>query len=388
MGVMAQPDYSGGGFVNLIATLAAASGAETRHAEHRLLAASELTGAHNIVFWIVDGLGDNYLAARGPGGSLLRHRRGVMSAVFPSTTATAITTSFTGATPAEHGLTGWFTYFSIAGCVAAPLPFRSRGDNLPLGLRGISHDQLFVEPPLLDRIERRAIVVSARSIVNSDYNLHHSGNAERRAYDTLAGLIDEVDAAIRSGPERKFIYAYWPEFDTLSHRHGVASAESAAEFDRVDDAFAELLRRLSGTDTAIVVTADHGFMDSPPEDLLLLETAPGLAPLLRFPLCGERRVAFCHVQDGRAAEFASRARDWLGGQGEVRASRDLLDEGWFGPGRPHPQFAERIGDVTLIMNARHTIKDWTPGESRHLHVGNHGGATDDELLIPLVVAKT
>jgi hypothetical protein len=108
---------------------------------------------------------------------------------------------------------------------------------------------------------------------------------------------------------------------------------------------------------------------------------------LKLPLCGERRVAFCYVQDGRIAEFAARARDWLGGRGEVRARRDLLDEGWFGPGRPHPQFAERIGDLTLVMNDRFTVKDWTPGESRHLHVGNHGGATDDELRIPLVVAK-
>jgi hypothetical protein len=385
---MAFPDYCGGGFVNLIASLAAAGGAEPRHAALGLLPPSELSGAHNVVFWIVDGLGDNYLAAHRPSGKLARLRRGAISAVFPSTTATAITTSFTGATPAEHGLTGWFTYFSAAGCVAAPLPFRSRGDNLPLGLRGVSHEHLFTAPPLLDRLARRAIVVSARSIVNSDYNLHHSGAAERRAYDDLDGLVAEIAAAVRSGPERKFIYAYWPEFDTQSHRHGVGSAEARREFERVDDAFAILLERLAGTETAVVVTADHGFMDSPAEELLLLEDGPGLAGLLRLPLCGERRVAFCYVQDGRAAEFAARARDWLGPRGEVRASRELLDEGWFGPGPAHPLLAERIGDLVLVMNGRHTVKDWTPGESRHPHIGNHGGATDDEMLIPLVVAKT
>ncbi|TAK40946.1 MAG: phosphodiesterase [Betaproteobacteria bacterium] len=384
---MALPDYRGGGFVNLIASLAAAGGAAPRHPTLALLPPAELSGAHNIVFWIVDGLGDNYLTAHRPAGQFARRRRGAINAVFPTTTASAITTSFTGATPAEHGLTGWFTYFSAAGCVAAPLPFRSRGDNLPLAARGVSHEHLFTEPPLLDALTRRAIVVSARSIVNSDYNLHHSGNAERRAYDALDGLVGEVAAAVRSGPERKFIYAYWPEFDTQSHRHGVASEQARIEFERVDDAFAALLDRLAGTDTAVVVTADHGFMDSPPADLLMLEDGPGLAGLLKLPLCGERRVAFCHVQDGRVAEFAARARDWLAGRGEVRASRELLDEGWFGPGRAHPLLAERIGDLTLVMNGRYTIKDWTPGESRHLHLGNHGGATDDELLIPLVVAK-
>src|SRR5256886_5659830 len=53
-----------------------------------------------------------------------------------STTASAITTSYTGRTPLEHGLTGWFTYFGAAGCVASPLQFRSRGENLPLQQRG------------------------------------------------------------------------------------------------------------------------------------------------------------------------------------------------------------------------------------------------------------
>ena len=36
------------------------------------------------------------------------------------------------------------------------------------------------------------------------------------------------------------------------------------------------------------------------------------------------------------------------------------------------------------MRGRHTVKDWTPGESRHLHIGNHGGASEDEMMIPLI----
>jgi len=69
-------------------------------------------------------------------------------------------------------------------------------------------------------------------------------------------------------------------------------------------------------------------------------------------------------------------------------SRALVDEGWFGPGTPHPRFAERIGDVALVMRGRTTVKDWTAGESRHLHIGNHGGTHEDEMLIPLVMETT
>jgi hypothetical protein len=68
-------------------------------------------------------------------------------------------------------------------------------------------------------------------------------------------------------------------------------------------------------------------------------------------------------------------------------SEQLVDEGWFGPGTPHPRLKERIGDVALVMHGRYTVKDWTPGESRHLHIGNHGGTHEDEMLIPLIVEE-
>jgi hypothetical protein len=382
-----RPDYSGGGFANLIASIAAACGARPRHVPLAALPPESLAKARNVILVIVDGLGDGYLTRNGARGALAGHRRGSISAVFPSTTASAITTSFTGATPLEHGLTGWFAYFGQAGRVAAPLPFRARGDNTSLRARGVEPAALFTEPPMFDALGVRSIVVSWHEIIHSDYNRHHCGRAERRAYASLEGFVREVEQAVKSGPERKFVYAYWPQFDTLAHRHGVASGEVAAHFALLDVAFGELLARLAGTDSVLVATADHGFVDSGAGESHALEAAPGLQALLRFPLCGERRIAFCHVQEGRVAEFMQRARDWLGDRAEVRASRELADEGWFGPGREHPRFAERIGDVALLMRDHHTVKDWVAGEPTHLHVGNHGGASADEMLIPLITAE-
>ncbi|HEY6967390.1 MAG TPA: alkaline phosphatase family protein [Burkholderiales bacterium] len=378
---MARPDYSGNGFVNLVASLVEARGGAPRHAPLAGLPPAALRAATNIVFLIADGLGDNYLRANGAGGAIARHRRAPISAVFPSTTASAITTSFTGAAPIEHGLTGWFTYFPEAACVGAPLPFQRRGEKASLG---VAPAAIFAEPPLFDTLATRAIVVSWRTIIDSTYNAFHCGRAERLAYDDLQGFVAQTAAAVRSGPERKLVYAYWPEFDQLSHRYGVASAEVRAHFDALDAAFGELLARLAGTDTILVLTADHGFVDSPPEESL--ELPPELSALLRFPLCGERRVAFCHVRDPDA--FIDRARELLGPRADVRPSRELQDEGWFGTGRPHARFAERIGDVALLMRGRGTVKDWVPGESRHLHIGNHGGTSEDEMRIPLVVATT
>ena len=38
------------------------------------------------------------------------------------------------------------------------------------------------------------------------------------------------------------------------------------------------------------------------------------------------------------------------------------------------------------MRGRGAIKDWVPGERRHVMIGDHGGASEDEMRIPLIVA--
>ena len=110
-----RPDYAGGSLVNLIASIVAARGGRALHSPLKNLRHETLREARNLVLLVIDGLGDNYLMRRGAGGALARRRRASMTSVFPSTTASAITTSYTGCTPLEHGLTGWFTYFGEAG---------------------------------------------------------------------------------------------------------------------------------------------------------------------------------------------------------------------------------------------------------------------------------
>ena len=373
-----QPDYSGGGLLNLMASIVEACGGR---ALHPALKDFSLGEPRNLVLLIVDGLGDNYLMRRG--GELAARRRRALTSVFPSTTASAITTSYTGCTPLEHGLTGWFTYFGEAACVAASLPFRSRGDMRPLAARGVRPDEIYVRPSIFQQIPIRSIVVTFKDIVDSEYNLHHCRGAERVAYEALDEMVAGVEAAVKSANERKFVYSYWPIYDQTSHRFGCESREAAAEHEKIDAAFAELCRRLAGTDTVLLATADHGFLDVPPEDSLELPSS--LASQLRFPLCGERRIAYCHVH--APDDFMRKAKDWLGARADVVPSEKLLEEGWFGGGTPHPRFAERIGDVALLMRNRYTVKDWVAGESRHLHIGNHGGPSEDEMLIPLVMEE-
>lgn len=384
---MQLPQYRDGSLLNLISSFLASRGGRAVHPPLAALPPSALEDARNVVFMLVDGLGYNYLTRVGQGGALREHLAGRMTSVFPSTTASAITTSFTGLSPTEHGLTGWHGWFPEAEVVAAPLPFRRRGDETPLVSLGIRPSAMLPNACVFDAMPCQSFVVSQRRIVDSEYSVHMGGRAKRIGYDSLSGMVDAVDAVVRSGSERKYVYAYYPEFDTVSHVHGVGSAQAAKRFAAIDEAFARLLTRLVGTDTVLVMSADHGFIDTPKSQALELGDFPALTKLLRLPLTGEPRVAFCHVVAGAADEFMARAREVLGGMADVLPSRELIEAGWFGPGTPHARLEERVGDVVLVMREHATVKDRVAGEKPHVMIGNHGGGTEDEMYVPLVVAR-
>jgi arylsulfatase A-like enzyme len=248
----------------------------------------------------------------------------------------------------------------------------------------VTADGIFFSPSLFATLPVRSFVITYHDIVDSVYNKWHCANAERRAYKTLDEFVSQVEAVVKSGAGRKFVYAYWPDFDRTSHRYGSESDEAFSQLRRIDAAYGKLIARLSGTQSVVIATADHGFVDVGPHESL--ELPPLLASQLRFPLCGERRVAYCHVHN--AESFIKDAKDWLEDRADIRLSHALAEEGWFGGGEAHPRFAERIGDVTLLMRGRYTVKDWLAGEARHLHIGNHGGASEDEMLIPLIMETT
>src|SRR5687767_13244295 len=253
-----KPDYSGGSLVNLMASIVASRGGKPLHVPLRNIETEPAREARNVVLLIIDGLGDNYLMRRGAGGELARRRRAALTSVFPSTTASAITTSYTGRTPLEHGLTGWFTYFGEAGCVSAALPFRSRGDYLPLAGRGVTPDQIYLSDSIFETLPAKCFVVTYKDIIDSEYNTRHCRGAQRIAYETLEEMATQIELAVKSGDDRKFVYAYWPVYDMIAHRHGAESAEAFEQFSKIDAAFGALLARLAGTDSLVIATADHG----------------------------------------------------------------------------------------------------------------------------------
>ena len=386
---MIRPDYAGGSIVNLMRTLGDACGARQPlpYAPLRNLKVSLLGTARNIVLLVIDGLGYDYLLRHGAGGALHRHLHSRLTSVFPSTTASAVTTYLSGLAPQQHALTGWHMYFSELDAIAAVLPLRPRGAGLFDALPGALPLQLFGHAPFVDRIARRATIVSPQSIAGSDFNLYHSGRAAVRGYKTLTELFGQVEARLRASTAPAYLYAYYAELDTLAHIHGVGSDQLAAQFALLDAAFGNFLAAIADTDTVVLACADHGFIDSPPERQIELAQHPELAATLARPLCGERRVVYCYVKPDKETRFVDYVQDVLGECADLFSGSELIAQGWFGPGEADPRLAARIGDYVLLMRENWTLRDWVEGEKRYNQLGVHAGVSADEMHVPLILAR-
>ena len=379
----ALPDYGGGGIVNLMSSISTALGGRSAYAPLAALPPEALAGARHVVLLVIDGLGHDTVLARD--GALRRHLRGQMTSVFPSTTASAIPTFLTGLAPQQHGLTGWYMYFREVGAIVAPLPFRLRTGRRALREAGVSPADLFELTPLFDSLARPCHVVSPRQIIQSDFNVAFSGNAALHGYETLDELSAHLTALMRRA-EPSYVHAYWPQIDSLAHEFGIASDAVSDAYAALDRAFANLAAVAGDTGSVIVVTADHGFIDTAPDQTIDLADHPRLRETLLLPLCGESRAAYAYLRAGREAQFEDYMRERLGDRVDIVRSDDAVRRGWLGPGEPHPALRDRLGDYVLIPRGRHILRDWLKGEARHTHVGVHGGLSAAEMKVPLVVA--
>lgn len=384
---MIQPDYNGGGIVNLMASIASACGGKSPYSFLRALPPDEIASARNLILLVIDGLGYEHLA-HSQANALRNGLRVKITSVFPPTTATAVTTFLTGLAPQQHGLTGWFTYFREIGSIASVIRFQPRHGGASYKESGITAEMLFGHTPFFDTIDVPCHVVSPQWIVDSDFNAAHAGRAQRIGYQTADDMFRTITGIVRSSAERKYIYAYYPELDTLAHQRGIGSEHAARLLSSLDAAFGEFMAALEGSGSCVIVTADHGIVDATAGTLIELDQHPALAESLVLPLCGEPRVAYCYVHPDKTRQFEDYAQNELGEQAWLFRSRQLVEEGWFGPGEPHPRLLERVGHYTLVMRENYAIKDWLTGERHHTHIGLHGGVSAAEMYVPLIVLHT
>ena len=331
---------------------------------------------------LVDGLGWHLLPQLAGGAPLLASVLGgatgrltKLDCTFPSTTPTSLVTLGTGALPGEHGILG-FT-LRVPGTDRVLNHVRWRDDPSPEVWQPV--------PTWFERLKNAG--VSARAVLPAPFIGSGLTEAAYRGAefhpasptDDYARLLaDELRAA------PGLVYGYTAELDTAAHVFGIGSDQWHAAAVNVDALLSGLLDALPAN-AAVLVTADHGGINVPPESRVDLDSDPELAEGIRV-VAGEPRVRYLHTEPGAARDVQAAWGELLDGRATVYSREQAAATGMFGP--LSAQHAERLGDVVVICSGDVAVlaSAHEPPETARL-VGFHGGGTAAEMEIPLIVFR-
>ncbi len=345
--------------------------------------AARLDGVRRVAVLLVDGLGWHLLPVAAPVAptvaDVVAGRLGTvleLTAGFPSTTPTSLVGLGTGALPGAHGVLGFF--LKIPGTERILDPRTWRDDPDPPTWQPV--------PSQFARAVAAGVtvtVVSRPEFEGSGLTRAAYGDVPYRGAPDIDTLAAEIRAALAAGPPT-LVYGYHPTLDTMGHVFGVDSPrwrEAAAE---VDALLTRLVDGLPG-DAALLVTADHGQLNVPPEARFDVGTDPRLDAGLTF-VAGEPRVRYLYTRPGAVPDVVDAWRAVLGTAAAVLTRDEAVATGWYGP--VPPRHLARLGDVVVICRDRYAVLDGgrdLPGLARL--VGFHGSATPDEMLVPLIVVR-
>ncbi len=325
---------------------------------------------------LVDGLGHLNLVDRGGHAPFLRSLlpgAEPLVTTFPSTTATALGTFGTAASPGATGMLGYTVRVPGTGDLGNLVSWTDLPDA-----RTWQREPTVLE----DAVAAGLPVVSVGPARFAGSGLT---NAALRgpAYVAAERLDDRVDATVRSLRAPGLTYLYWGEVDKAGHHHGWGSWQWGDALSELDAALARLARSLP-QGTLLVVTADHGMVDVDPARRRDVATDPALAADVALT-AGEPRALHLHLDAGADADrVADRWRTVLGADAVVTTRDAAVADGWFGPVADHVRPV--VGDVVVAMTGAATVVDSrTQTPASIALVGVHGSLTAREMLVPLLV---
>lgn len=377
------PDYQGGSIVNLVASLQRSRGSTSSFKQVPWLQSKDLSKKKNVVLLVVDGLGCNTIEKYGKGSFLEDHQAGCLTSVFPSTTAACLTSFSTGQSPAQHAITGWFTFVKEFGMVMQPIIFKPVAKGGWLDMDGDEVSEWFGQKTIHERMKCASYTITRKHFLQRPYSQMTQKGAKTAGYQSLQQMSRLVRNAVRQRG-KKFVYAYWDAFDTLSHDYGVDSPRTKKHFRQFDREVKSLCERLEGTDTSLIITADHGLFDMPRKHNLWARDYPDFEECLTLPLSGESRAASCFVRPDKVGRFKQVVKREFDGIFSLHKGSDLIKRGWFGPAPYSPRLRERVGDFILLAETDYCIRGSVWGVTPHVLVGMHGGIKEEEMRVPVV----
>lgn len=297
---------------------------------------------------------------------------GDVTTAFPSTTSTSLATLLTGAMPNEHGMLGYTVRIpNTQGRVLNALKWDERVDP-----------HIWQPKETFFEIGARSGInvfhVAAKRYEGSGFTRAVFRGAKYRGANLYPDLVSETADALKDTPA--FIYLYVNDLDVAGHVAGYGSSKWLEALQMIDNLVGQLRAKLP-KGTRLWITGDHGMLNVGSKIVI------GRDNLLNTEIstiAGEPRAR--HIYLARPEinnEIGDLWRSELGDKATVYTKNAIIESGLFG--NPMPEnFADRIGDLVVIVNDNSILIDPAREKLESAMVGHHGGLTDIEKSVPLL----
>ena len=322
----------------------------------------------NIVFLILDCLGDNILKEDLDDNSILKkHKITTVTSIFPPTTAAATTAIHSGISPLENGWVGWMPY--IKEC--------NRAIELFSGKDFYTREKIIPEDGLTD-LKYETIYEKIRK-QNKEIKYHECfPSFVKNGANTFEELCEKIKESCNNN-QKNIIKAYWEEPDHTIHEKGIDSKEVKEVLKNIDANLQKLSTELK--DSLIIITADHGAKNI--EEIYLNEIKE-IDECLSFPPTIESRFVNFFIKPGMHEQFKRALETYFKEEYLIYTKEEFLNTGLLGKGAKHPRIESYFGDYIVIMNSTKSIRYTTNGIRFKTLLADHSGITKEEMIVPVI----
>lgn len=369
------------------------------------LADSDAGDQAGVVVVLVDGLGWQQLQERRGHAPTLRAwlgdgasnpGGGIARTCSPSTTAAALTTLGTGALPGVTGMVGYSVLNPRLGRSLSAGTIPDAAQNLCLiTWEGSAPDPRRWQdvPTVFERLaaDSRAGAQATAAVTIGPARFAGSGLTEaalRGPAHLGADRMEDRPGLAASALERgvPLVYLYVGELDHAGHRYGWRSQQWLRQLERLDATMAQLLRRVP-RGTRVLLTADHGMVDTDAAHRLDLTADPALARDV-VAVAGEPRFSQLYVPHSDPEVAAVVADRWRNVLGERAAWVGTRQEAAALLGPVGERAESVLGDVLVAMADNWVVVDPRVHSDGAIAMpGVHGSLTDIEMTVPLLLAQ-
>ena len=327
----------------------------------------------NVILLLIDGLGSKALDKfLNKDDFLIKNRVKDICAVFPPTTASCLTSVKTGLNPSEHGWLGWTTYVPAINKIIALYIGREKGRRgKDKNFLDIKNKYYYNKKTITDLITEKGKDLAFETSCYP-YNV----------IESMDGVFNKVIEKLKI-KGKKYIFAYYPEPDEILHHSGEFSQVAKKEIEKINRKIEEYSKLvLEYKNTMMFIVSDHGHIMSKRIDIRKSNIMNFMDN--KHVFIESRSPAFI-VKKGEEENFKNAFNKEFGNDFYLLSKEEILKYNLFGEcekNNEHELFESSFGDF-MAFSKDYSRKALMTDNSRP--VSFHGGYSDEEIYVPLIV---